>query len=239
MANDFETNEQRIEQLVDANRILADQGIVDGFGHVSVRSATNPAHFFQSRSRAPALVELSDIREFDEHSELVEPTGESVYGERFIHGEIFRTRPDVQAIAHTHSFGVIPFGVAGTPLRPLCHQAAFLRGEVPVFEIRDAAGEDNGMLISTNALGAAVAQSLGNAPVVLMRGHGNTVVGANVKQLVYRAIYTELNARLVLESLRLGTNLNYLNAYENARMGAHNDTAVERPWEIWRLHARG
>jgi ribulose-5-phosphate 4-epimerase/fuculose-1-phosphate aldolase len=233
-----DTNELRIEQLVDANRILADQGILDGFGHVSVRSAINPKHFFQSRSRAPALVELSDIREFTLDSELVTPSGDKIYGERFIHGEIYRTRPDVQAIAHTHSFAVIPFGVSGFPLRPLCHQAAFLRGEVPVFEIRDTAGEDNGMLIMSNELGAAVATSIGAAPVVLMRGHGNTVVGANVKQMVYRAIYTELNARLVLESLRFGTELNYLNEFETAKMGAHTDIAVDRPWEIWKTSAR-
>ena len=227
-------DEQRISDLVDANRILADQDVLDGFGHVSVRCGGNPKHFYQSRSRAPALVSAEDIREFDEASELVEPAGESLYGERFIHGEIYRVRPDVQAVVHSHSFGVIPFGVSGVPLRALCHQAAFLPGAVPIFEIRDTAGNDNAMLITSNALGAGLAHSLGSNPVVLMRGHGDTVVGSNLKQLVYRAIYTEINARLVMESLRLGPNLNYLNQFELANMGAIADRAVERPWEIWK-----
>lgn len=227
-------DERRISELVDANRILADQAVLDGFGHVSVRCDANPQHFYQARSRAPALVTADDIREFDENSELVEPTGEQLYGERYIHGEIYRVRPDVQAVVHSHSFGVIPFGVSGVPLRPLCHQAAFLSGAIPVFEIRDTAGEDNAMLVTSNALGAGVARALGSHPVVLMRGHGDTVVGTNLKQLVYRAIYTEVNARLVLESLRLAPNLNYLNEFELSNMGAITDRAVERPWEIWR-----
>ena len=232
-----QSDDVRKQQLVDANRILAHQNILDGFGHVSVRSVQNPLHFFQARSRAPALVDLDDIREFDENSELFESRDEALYGERFIHGEMYRARPDVQAVVHSHSFAAIPFGVAGIPLRPLCHQAAFLRGQVPVFEIRDAAGADNSMLITNCNLGAAVAAAMASAPAVLMRGHGNTVVAANLKQLVYRAIYTEINARLVLESLRLGTGLNYLNEYETDNMADIADRAVDRPWEIWRRAA--
>jgi ribulose-5-phosphate 4-epimerase/fuculose-1-phosphate aldolase len=232
-------NERRISELVDANRILADQAVLDGFGHVSVCCDANPQHFYQARSQAPALVTADDIREFDENSELVVPTGEPLYGERYIHRQIYRIRPDVQAVVHSHSFGVIPFvvipfGVSGVPLRPLCHQAAFLPGAIPVFEIRDTAGEDNAMLVTSNLLGAGVASALGSCPVVLMRGHGDTVVGSSLKQVVYRAIYTEINARLVLESLRLGPTLNYVNEFELANMGAIADRTVDRPWEIWR-----
>ncbi len=226
----------RIADLVVANRILADQDVLDGYGHVSVRSAANPKHFFISVSRAPDLVSAADVCELHENSELLEqlPDGQRLYGERFIHGEIYRARPDVQCVVHTHSPGVIPFGVSDVPLRAICHQAGFLRGPVPVFEIRATAGEDNGMLIQSNALGAAVARVLGDGPVVLMRGHGETVVAANLPQLVFRAIYTEVNARLVLDALKLGPSPNYLNAFELQRMGAHSDRFVDRPWESWK-----
>lgn len=226
-------DDQRIADLVYANRILADQGVLDAFGHVSVRSAANPAHFFQAVSRAPALVRRSDVREFDENSELVPGATGKPYGERYIHGEILRARPDVQAVVHSHSFGVIPFGVAGYPMRALCHQAAFLPGASPVFEVRDVGGDDNGMLVENNALGAGVARSLGGAPVVLMRGHGNAVVGPSLQVAVYRAVYTEINARLILESLRFGTPLNYLNEFELRKMGANTDRSVWRAWEYW------
>lgn len=232
---------QRIDDLVVANRILADQNIVDGYGHVSIRLASNPSHFFQSVSRAPELVTAGDIREFDEDSQPVAPLepGTRLYGERFIHGEIYRVRADVQCVAHSHAFGVIPFGVSGVALRAICHQAAFLRGPVPVFEVRDAAGVDNEMLIQSNALGAAVAAALGSAPVVLMRGHGDTVVGANLRQLVFRAIYTEVNARLVMETLRLTPDPNYLNEFELKRMGDNADRFVDRPWESWKRRIAG
>jgi ribulose-5-phosphate 4-epimerase/fuculose-1-phosphate aldolase len=226
-------DDQRVADLITANHILADQGILDAFGHISVRSSVRPSHFFQSRSRAPALVGQADIREFDENSEPVCVTQEPLYGERFIHGEVYRARADVQAVVHSHSASVIPFSVSDVPLRPLFHQAAFLRGAIPVFEIRDEAGPDNAILITNTGLGSAVARSLGRGPVVLMRGHGDTVVAQSLKQLVYRAIYTEQNARLVIDSLRLGGRITYLSDEECEKMGAINDVAIERPWEIW------
>jgi len=143
----------------------------------------------------------------------------------------------VQSVVHTHSPAVIPFSVSDVPLRPVSHLAAFLGGPVPVFEIREAGGEGTDMLISNATLGAALAHRLGSAPVVLMRGHGDAVVGASIKAAVAHAIYTEQNARMQAEALRLGGRVTYLNEVEAARAGAQLDRLVERPWEIWKRQA--
>ena len=142
-----DTDERRIAELVIANHILFDQGVLDGFGHVSVRSVKNPKHFFMTRSLAPALATKEEVFEFDENSQPVDPRGKRMYGERFIHGEIYRARPDVQAVVHSHSITVVPFGTVNVPLRPIMHMAGFLPQQVPVFEIRDVKGENNGVLI--------------------------------------------------------------------------------------------
>src|SRR5438093_11377717 len=169
-----------IEDLVAANRILVDQGVVDGYGHVSVRHDKAADRYLMSRSLAPELVTVADIMEYDLDSVPVDPRGRAVYLERFIHGEIYRVRPDVRAVVHNHSPSVIPFGVTGAPLRPLYHMSAFLWPGVPVFEIRSAGGPATDMLIRDAALGQALARSLGAGPVALMRGHGAVVVGASV-----------------------------------------------------------
>ena len=228
---------ERIADLVVANRIIADQGIVDGFGHISVRSAKNPSRYFISRSRAPALVSAADIMEYDLDDNPIDARGRASYLERFIHSEIYKERPDVQSVVHSHSAAVIPFGVTGVPLRPIWHMAGFLIGQVPVFEIREAGGNKTDMLIRNKELGSALAKKLGNATVVLMRGHGNAVVGQSVKTAVLHAIYTEQNARLQAEAMRLGGNIVYLNEAEAARIGEGNDKLVDRPWEIWKSRA--
>jgi ribulose-5-phosphate 4-epimerase/fuculose-1-phosphate aldolase len=228
---------ERIADLVIANHILADQGVVDGFGHISVRSAKNPNHYFISRSRAPALVTVDDIMEIDLEDHPVNARGRSSYIERFIHSEIYKVRPDVQSVIHSHAPGVIPYGVTGIPLRPVAHTGGFLIRAVPVFEIRDAGGNETDMLIRNKALGAALAKKLGNGTVVLMRGHGDTVVGNSIKTAVFHAIYTEVNARLETEAIRLGGTITYLNEVEAARIGVENDEGVDRPWEIWKIQA--
>ena len=171
-----------IEDLVLANRILADQGVLDGFGHVSARHDKNPNRFLMSQSRAPAAVTTADIKEFELDGR---PIGEVQKPplERFIHSEIFRARPEVIAVVHSHSPAVIPFGVPDVPLRAICHVSAFIGVRVPIFEIREVAGDDSSLLITTPYLGAALAKALGNAPVVLMRGHGDAVVGGSISQL--------------------------------------------------------
>lgn len=228
---------ERIADLVVANRIIADQGVVDGFGHISVRSAKNPDHYFIARSRAPALVSADDIMEYDLDDNPIDARGRASYLERFIHSEIYKARPDVQAVIHSHSPAVIPFGVSDVPLRPISHMGGFLVGPVPVFEIREAGGNETDMLIRSKALGAALAKKLGSATVVLMRGHGNTVVGQSIKTAVFHAIYTEQNARLQAQTMSLGGRITYLNEVEAAKVGELNDRLVDRPWEIWKNQA--
>jgi len=223
-----------IEDLVYANRILYDQGVVDAFGHVSARDDKDPNRFLLARSVAPALVTKSDILEFDRNGEPIDARGRAVYLERFIHAAIYRARPDVKAIVHSHSPAVIPFGVTGTILRPIYHMSAFLGAGAPVFEIRNDAGMTN-MLITNNKLGDALAKSLGDGTVVLMRGHGSVAVGDSILQVVHRAIYTEVNARLQAEAARLGP-INFLTPEEAAKADAQTDSmaSISRPWELWK-----
>ena len=225
--------EASIDDLVTANHILYREGVVDGFGHVSVRSEADPDRYLLARSIAPGNVTAADIMVFDLDSNPLDPQGRRVYLERFIHGEIYRTRPDVLAIVHSHSPAVIPFGVTGTPLQPVSHMGGFLGTSTPVFEIRDAGGPKTDMLIRTPELGAALARTLGPATFALMRGHGSVVVGASLKQVVFRAIYAEANARLQTEAMKLGT-VTYLNEHEAANAATANDVNLERPWELWK-----
>lgn len=222
-----------IDDLVTANHILYKEGVVDGFGHVSVRHPEAPERYFLARSLAPAVVRREDILEFDLDSNAIDARGARPYLERFIHGEIYRARPAVHAIVHSHSPSVIPFGVTHTTLKPIFHLGGFLGGGTPIFEIRETAGDNTDMLIRTPQLGVALARTLGSASYALMRGHGSVAVGGSLKQVVYRAIYGEVNARLQSEALRLGT-ITYLNDAEAANAAATNDQMVDRPWELWK-----
>ena len=220
-----------VAKLALANRILDDQGVVDGFGHVSVRHDASAAHFLLARNMAPGLVNAEDILTFDLDGQALDAAGRRVYLERFIHGEIYRARPDVQAIVHSHSPSVIPFAATRTPLRPLYHMSGFLGAGSAVFEIRDVAGNTD-LLIRDPPLGRALAAALGAHAAVLMRGHGSTVVGASLEQAVYRAIYAEINARLQAQAVVLGA-VTYLNDEEAAKAAATNDTQLARTWELW------
>jgi ribulose-5-phosphate 4-epimerase/fuculose-1-phosphate aldolase len=220
-----------VDRLVVANRILYDQGVVDGFGHVSVRDPAMPGCFLLSRSRAPALVTRADILRHGPDGEPVAGDSRATYLERYIHSEIYRVRPDVQAVVHNHSPAVIPFGVTGTPLRPVFHMSGFLGVGSPVFEIRAVAGASD-LLIRSRELGAAMARTLGAQPMVLMRGHGATVVGGTLEQAVYRSVYAEVNARLQRDALALGP-VTYLDAEEAALAAATNDGVLGRTWELW------
>jgi ribulose-5-phosphate 4-epimerase/fuculose-1-phosphate aldolase len=228
-----------IDDLVAANHILVDQGVVDGYGHVSVRHPADPQRYLMSRSIAPELVTAADVMEYDLDSNAVDPRGRTSYLERFIHGEIYRARSDVKAIVHDHSPSVIPFGVSQAPLRPLYHMSAFLGGGVPVFDIRKAAGGPSDMLVRNAALGRALAQTLGARPVALMRGHGAVVVGASLPVVVFRSIYTEVNARLQAQAMALGTPVTYLDDEEARRAESSIAGTIPRPWELWRKKAMG
>jgi ribulose-5-phosphate 4-epimerase/fuculose-1-phosphate aldolase len=221
-----------IEDLVYANRILYDQGVLDGFGHVSVRDEKNPADFLLSRSMAPGLVTTKDILAYDLQGAPIDSGGRAVYLERFIHAAIYRARPDVKAVVHSHSPSLIAFSVTGTSLRPVYHLSSFLGAGTPIFDIRDAAGMTD-MLIRDNQLGDALAKVLADKPVALMRGHGSVVVGNSIQQAVYRLIYTEINARLQSEAARLGT-ITFLSPEEAAKSAGMLDAQVPRAWELWK-----
>jgi ribulose-5-phosphate 4-epimerase/fuculose-1-phosphate aldolase len=227
---------QLIEDLVAANRILADQGVVDGFGHVSARHDKRPDRLLIARSMAPGLVAAADILELDLDGNPIDAGGRASYLERFIHCEIYRARPDVGAVVHSHSAGVIPFGASKVPLRPVSHMSGFLGGGVPVFEIRDAGGPQTDMLVRDAALGRALAAKLANHTVVLMRGHGAVAVGSTVRTAVMHAVYTEVGARIQAEAMKLGP-VAYLNDAEAAKVAAQNDAQVDRAWEVWRSRA--
>ncbi len=227
-----------IEDLVLANRILYARGVVDGFGHVSVRDPNDPERFLLARNMAPALVTADDIMTFALDGTAVNDDRSS-YVERFIHGSIYRARPDVGAVVHSHSAAVIPFGIAaGVELRPVFHMASFLRGPIPVWEIRDAVGPDNDMLVRDEKMGDSLAHTLGGGTAVLMRGHGSTAVGRDVREAVFRAVYTEINARLQADGLRLGNGtVTALSEREADRSARSNAGQIARAWELWSREA--
>jgi ribulose-5-phosphate 4-epimerase/fuculose-1-phosphate aldolase len=229
-----DTNPSLIEDLVDANRILYHLGVVDGFGHVSARQPGDPSRFIISRSMAPALVTADDLMAIHLDGRPVSDNAPTAYLERFIHGEIYAARPDVVAIVHSHSVAIIPFSIVKeATLKPVSHMSGFIGEGAPVFEIRDTAGPNNDMLVRSPELGRALAKSLGRHNIVLMRGHGSTVVGFNLRQAVYRAVYAELNARQQAEALRLGTPT-YLTTGEAVESAKANDGQQDRVWNLWK-----
>jgi len=222
-----------IEDLVAGSRILADQGVLDAYGHISARSDKRPERFIMSRSRAPALVTAADLMELDADSEAVAGDARKGFIERYIHGEIYRKRPEVMAIVHSHAPSVIPFGVTKTRLRPIYHMGSFLWSGAPVWDIRKVR-DDNDILVRDRPLGAALAEALGSCNCVLMRGHGMTVIGDSVQEAVFRAIYTEMNARLQLQAETLEGPIQFLSDTEGKRSSAANRGTLERPWELWK-----
>src|ERR1700690_3463128 len=223
-----------LEDIVVGSRILADFGVVDGFGHVSARHPTNPNHFLMSRSLAPALVTADDIMEFDLDGNPVDARGRAVFLERFIHSEIYKARPDVMSVVHSHSPGVIPFTVTRVPLRAMFHNPSFLAAGVPVWDIRKDFGETN-MLVSDAALGKSLAETLGDKSVVLMRGHGDVTVAPSVKMAVFRAYYTDVNAKLQSQAIALGGEVNYLTPGEGEKADKTNFIVLDRIWNLWKM----
>jgi ribulose-5-phosphate 4-epimerase/fuculose-1-phosphate aldolase len=223
-----------IADLVAGNRILAQEGIVDGYGHISVRHPGDRQRFLLARSVAPELVTAADILEFGLNGEPIDSKGRTPYKERFIHSEIYRARNDVNAIVHCHTPSLIPFADSTVPLRPMYHQSAFLAAGVPVFEIRQAAGMTN-MLVETAPLGAALARALADKPAILMRGHGAVVTADSILNVVGRSIYLDLNARIQAQAIALGGKITYIDP-EEARKYAASDN-YSRAWELWKRKA--
>jgi len=232
----------QIEDLVLAYRILAAHGVVDAYGHVSVRSERDPHRYLLARAMAPELVTADDIFEFDLDSNVIRDPGAALYLERYIHGEIYKKRPDVIAVVHNHSPSVIPFGVTTVPLRPLFNTGAFIGEGIPTYEIRDFQPSGD-LIIKTPQLGASLAKVLGPKPAALMRGHGSVVVGESLMMAVIRSVYLELSAKLQMQAMLIaGPNgkIVYLDDAEVAAIGGRQASAGtwRRTWELWCTKAR-
>jgi len=227
-----------IQDLVAASRILAAHEVLDAYGHVSARSDKRPDRFIMSRAVAPALVTTADLMEFDSDSEALPGDKRKGFIERYIHGEIYRVRPEVMAVVHSHSPSSIPFGATRSKLRPIYHMGSFLWSGAPVFDIRKVRAE-NDLLVRDRPLGKALAGSLGACTCVLMRGHGMTVVGRSVPEAVFRSIYTEMNARLQLQATQLEGPIEFLSDEEGRRSTEANRGTLERPWELWKKNSLG
>ncbi len=222
-----------LEDLVIANRILAHEGVVDGYGHVTVRHPERPDRFFMSRSRSPELVTLDDLMEFDLDCNPIDQRGRVMYGERPIHGAIFQARPDVGSVVHNHAHEVIPYSVTKKPMRQIIHTAGGMGHHVPVWDIHDDFG-DTDMLVRNMPQGRSLAKTLGDNAAVLMRGHGCTVTGKTIRDAVRVAVYLMVNARLQTEAMRLG-DVTFLTESEmtaTAEMSA-SPLAMDRIWEYW------
>jgi ribulose-5-phosphate 4-epimerase/fuculose-1-phosphate aldolase len=220
--------------LVAANRILADQQVLDGYGHVSVRNERDPNRYLLARSMAPEITTADDIMEFDLDSNPVDGRGRAMHLERFIHGEVYKVRADVKSVVHFHAPSVVLMSVSGEAFRPIYHMAGFLGDEVPVFDIRKATGQMTNMLVLNGGLGKALAQTLGNKPSALMRGHGVVVVGESLPQAVGRSVYLKINADMQVRVL--GKKIEFLDPEEARLAGGANDS-FPKDWEMWKEKA--
>jgi ribulose-5-phosphate 4-epimerase/fuculose-1-phosphate aldolase len=233
-SNPTEALASLIWDLVAANRILADQDVLDGYGHVSVRSERDASRYLLARSMAPEITSADDIMEYDLDSNPLDGRGRAMHSERFIHGEIYRARPDVKSVVHFHAPSVVVLSVSGETLRPIYHMAGFIGDGAPLFDVRKAAGKATNMLISDGALGKALAQTLGNQSVALMRGHGAVVVGESLQQAVGRSVYVKVNAEMQVQVL--GKKVEYLDAEEARLAGIANDS-FPKDWDLWKEKA--
>jgi len=227
------TLKEALAELALANRIAANEGVLDTFGHVSMRHPGNPQRYFLSRSSAPDMVMVEGLIEYDLDSRPVRHPGVSEYSERVIHGEIYKHRPDVVAVVHTHAPSIIPFGDTKVPLKPMYHRAAFIAFGVPVFEIRDKAGMTD-MLIRNAKLGEYLAGVLGDHPAVLMRGHGAAITAPTLQRVVARTIFLALNANLQAEAMKMGAPITYLDLEEAKLIEAREGHGLARTWEGWK-----
>lgn len=225
-----------IEELVTANRILAREGVVDSFGHISVRHPDDPRLYLLSRSRAPDCIENDDIMAFTLEGEPVDAKGRAPYLERFIHGALYEARPDVMSVVHNHSESVIPYGVTGRTIRPVFHMGASIGHEVPVWDSHDRFG-DTALLVENMDMGRDLAKRMGAGLTALMRGHGATVAGRNIRHAVYISIYLEVNARLqkqAMDMLAGSGEVKFLTAGEVDKVASRTGSyGIIRAWENW------
>ena len=226
-----------LRELVIANRVLAHEGVLDGFGHVSIRHPDDAGRYFMACSRSPELVMLDDLIEFRLDGEPIDARGRAMYVERAIHGAVYEARPDAMAVCHNHAPSVIPFSVTGARLRPLIHVAGLIGAEIPVWDIAAESG-DTDLLVRTLEQGRSLARALGQRRVALMRGHGSVVAGATLPEAVMASIYLEFNGRLQLGAQQLG-EIRFLSAREAALCTETmlSPVAVNRAWQYWRARA--
>ena len=225
--------------LAAASRILAERGVVDAFGHVSQRHPDASDRYFMSRAMAPALVTPDDLIEYSLDSVPCNANGRGSFLERFIHGEIYKARTDINSVVHSHSPSVIPFGLADEKMQAMVHNAAFLAAGVPVFDISAKFGATD-MLVGDGPKGVALVQSLGDKDVALMRAHGSVACGPNLQMAVFRAVYTEVSARIQHWAMALGRGapLAALSEEEGRLADVTNKGACMRAWELWRRHVK-
>ncbi len=234
-----------IRDLVIANHILGNEGVVDAFGHVSVRHPLDPERYFLARSRSPQIVEESDILEFDLDSNCIDAKGYRTYSERFIHGSVYRARPDVMAVCHSHAHELVPFTVTGTVIKPVWVFSAAIGPEVPIWEIRDEFPDEDNMLVNNNATGASMSRRLGHRNCCLLRGHGAVIAGADIKRTVMISMGLMFNAKMLMESHVLAAargqnaDIRYLSEGEVASTTEvlYNRRGINRAWEFWSLRA--
>ena len=226
------------EQLVAANRILAREQVVDAFGHVSLRHPEHPHHYILSRSRAPELVELNDLMEFELDGEPIDGRGRTPYGERFIHGAVMEARPEINAVVHNHAYEVLPFGVTNTPIKPLIHTASVIGEHIPTWDIRDKFGNATDMLVRNMEQGRDLTAALDENTCILMRGHGAVIAGKTIKEAVVTSIYLMINARIQTVSMAMGNPV-YLSPSEINNMTdvQFSPLAMDRMWEAFCLRA--
>jgi ribulose-5-phosphate 4-epimerase/fuculose-1-phosphate aldolase len=223
---------ETLDELVTANRILAREGVVDSFGHVSIRHPDRPDRYLLSRARAPECIETADLMEFALDSAPIDPAGRKPYAERFIHGAVYEARPEVRAVVHHHSPSVIPFSVTSAELSPLMHMCAGIGTHVPTWDSRTKFGDTN-LLVTGGAMATDLAAALGPRPVILMRGHGCVVAGLSLREVVFNSIYLQLNAELQMRATALG-DITFLSEGEVAAiLRTRSSFTFERAWEFW------
>jgi ribulose-5-phosphate 4-epimerase/fuculose-1-phosphate aldolase len=224
--------DQALDELVTANRILAREGVVDAFGHASIRHPDRPDRYVLSRARAPECIDAADLMEFSLDGTPIDAAGRQPYAERHIHGAIYEQRPEVRAVVHNHSPAVIPFGITGVPLRPVMHMCASMGTVVPVWDSRSRFGDTN-LLVTTLPMARDLAVTLADRPVALMRGHGCVVAGPSLRDVVFNAIYLQLNAELQLKASSLGAITFLSDGEVEAILRTRSSFTHERAWEYW------
>ena len=223
--------QRTVEELTLATRILVNEGVIDGFGHVSARSAEHGDRYYMVCDNSVEAAVAGNFVELDSESNPVSSASGKPSIERFIHGEIYRARPDVGAIVHTHAPFLIPLGVSATPLQPLYHMCGFLARRVPVFDIARENGVTD-MLVTNCQRGRSLARSLGKSALVLMRGHGATVVGSSIREAVFSAVYAPVNAQLQTAAIQLRSP-KYLSSEEAFAADELHKLVLDRPWTFW------